>query len=103
MAASVPPVLALCAPAPRGSSGELSGVLSGRRADPMAYRRAFRDRWGAFLRGHFQNPLHVAVFFGVDEKTARQWWNDVNQPSGWAVAYAREAVPGAAEFLKVAA
>ena len=105
--ASVPPVLTVCAPVAPVSSGDgvgvVSGVLSGRRADPMAYRRLFRDRWGAFLRGNFHNHLHVAVFFNVDEKTARQWWNDVNQPSGWAVAFAREMVPGAADFLKVAA
>lgn len=96
----------MCHPGTGGagvSAGELSGAVSGRRADPMAYRRQFRDRWGAFLRAHFQNSLHVAVFFSVDEKTARQWWNDVNQPSGWAVAFARAAVPGADECLKVAA
>jgi hypothetical protein len=66
----------------------------------MAYRRMFRDRWGAFLRAHFHNALHVAVFFDVDEATARKWWNYVNEPSGWVVSYARAMIPGAAEFLK---
>ncbi len=83
--------------------GDLAGLLSGRRADPMAYRRVFRDKWGDFLRANFHSPVHVAVFFDTDEKTARQWWNDVNQPSGWAVAFARECIPGAAAALKVAA
>lgn len=78
---------------------DLAGLLSGRRADPMAYRRLFRDRWGQFLRSQFHNPLHVAVFFNVDEATARKWWNHINEPSGWVVAFARETIPGAAEAL----
>jgi hypothetical protein len=90
------------------SSGELSGALSGvpsaaMPADPLAYRRVFRDRWTDFLRGHFHSHLHVAVFFNVDEKTARQWWNHVNQPQGWAVSYARDTIPGAADALRMAA
>jgi hypothetical protein len=80
-----------------------SGAVAGRSADPLAYRRLFRDRWGTFLRAHFHNHLHVAVFFGVDEKTARMWWHDVNEPRGWAVAYARDTIPGAAQALAVAA
>lgn len=85
------------------SSGDLAGLLSGRRADPMAYRRVFRDRWGGFLRANFRSPLHVAVFFDVDEATARKWWNHINEPSGWAVAYARQTIPGAEVALRVAA
>lgn len=89
--------------APVGSSGIGSGALSGVPADPMAYRRLFRDRWGAFLRAQFHSHLHAAVFFGVDEKTARMWWNDVNEPKGWAVAFACDTMPEAADFLTVAA
>jgi len=83
----------------RMSAGNLAGLLSGRKADPMAYRRCFRDRWGAFLRAHFQSPLHVAVFFDVDESTARKWWSDINEPSGWVVAFAVKTVPGAQAAL----
>jgi hypothetical protein len=82
---------------------DLAGLLSGRRADPMAYRRVFRDRWAGFLRANFHNPLHVAVFFSVDEATARKWWWHVNEPSGWAVAYARQTIPGADAALRMAA
>jgi len=82
---------------------DLAGLLAGRAADPLAYRRVFRERWGAFLRANFHNPLHVAVFFDVDEATARKWWNFLNEPSGWVVAYARQFVPGAAQWLGVAA
>jgi len=85
------------------SSGFQGGVSSGVRADPMAYRRLFRDRWTDFLRANFHNHLHVAVFFSVDEKTARQWWNYVTEPKGWAVSYARDHIPGAREALQVAA
>lgn len=85
------------------SSGFASGECAGLPADPIAYRRAFRDRWGAFLRANFHNHLHVAVFFSVDEKTSRMWWNDVTEPKGWAVSYARDQIPGAREALRIAA
>jgi len=48
----------------------------------------------------------VPVFDGIDwddEATARKWWNFLNEPSGWVVAYARQFVPGAAQWLGVAA
>ncbi|EDM70810.1 hypothetical protein RAZWK3B_15473 [Roseobacter sp. AzwK-3b] len=69
----------------------------------MAYRRAFRDRWTDFLRAHFQSHMHVAVFFSVDEKTARLWWNYANEPRGWAVSYAMATIPSAPAFLSAAA
>jgi hypothetical protein len=85
------------------SSGIGSGVCSGVPADPMAYRRQFRDKWTDFLRANFHNHLHVACFFSVDEKTARHWWNYTTEPKGWAVSYARDQIPGAREALQVAA
>ena len=98
---------ASCADGGMGGGGESSGVGSGVRAgvpaDPMAYRRQFRDRWADFLRAHFQSHLHVAMFFSVDEKTSRQWWNYVTEPKGWAVNYARDHIPSAQDALKVAA
>lgn len=81
------------------TTGGNTGVLSGRPVDPMAYRRVFRDRWATFLRSHFQSTAHVAVFFDIDEKTARQWWNYVTEPKGWAVSYARDNIPGARAHL----
>lgn len=69
----------------------------------MAFRRVFRDQWAGFLRAHFHNPLHVAVFFDVNEATARKWWEHVNEPSGWVVAHAVATIPGAAAALRMAA
>lgn len=85
------------------SSGFGPGEHAGLPADPTAYRRAFRDRWGAFLRANFHNHLHVAVFFSVDERTSRNWWNDTTEPKGWAVSYARDQIPGARKALQEAA
>ena len=85
------------------SSGIGSGVSAGLPADPMAYRRQFRDKWTDFLRSHFQSHLHVALFFSVDERTSRNWWNYCTEPKGWAVSYARDTIPGAREALRIAA
>ena len=87
-------------PASAGNgAGPLSGLLSGRPCDPLAFRRLYPDRWSAFLRAQFRSPLEVAVFFDVNEKTARQWWEGVTGPQGWASAYAVAAIPGAAADL----
>ena len=86
-----------------GSGGGLAGLLSARPCDPLAFRRLYPDRWSAFLRAHFRNSLEVAVFFSVDEKTARQWINGVNAPQAWAASFATIAIPGAAKYLMEAA
>lgn len=65
----------------------------------MAFRRLYPDRWAAFLRGHFRNATEVAVFFDVNEKTARQWLEGVTGPQGWAAAYAVASIPAAARQL----
>lgn len=59
---------------------DLSGIVSGRRADLDGMRRKTPDRWMAFLHAHFRDTVSVAYFFGVDEKTARNWWNGKNEP-----------------------
>jgi len=65
-----------------------------------AYRRHFIDLWTRFLRENFASTSHVAVVFGVDEATARGWWNGLNAPSGFAVAIAfREFPQEAADSL----
>jgi hypothetical protein len=56
----------------------------------------------AFLRAHFQSPLHAAVFFDVDEKAARNWWEGVTGPMGWVVEYAVLNIPGAKTWLDAA-
>lgn len=88
---------------PGGGSGEFSGMLSGRPCDPRAFQRLYPDRWSGFLRAHFRNSVEVAVFFDVDEKTARQWIEGVTGPRGWAASYACIAIPGAASWLLEAA
>lgn len=88
-------------------SGVFVGVLPVRNSrpslDPYAARRRFPALWAEFLRGAFPSHLHVAVAFGVCEKTARLWWEGTTGPQGWAVNYAREAIPGADEALREAA
>lgn len=84
------------------SSGGLPGLLSGRPCDPRVFRARYPDRWMAFLHAHFHGALHVAIFFEVDERTGRLWWEGVNAPGGWAVDYAIQSIPSAAEWLRVA-
>lgn len=36
-------------------------------------RRRLPHQWAGFLRAHFQGETHVAAFFDVDRKTARNW------------------------------
>lgn len=83
--------------------GNLADLLAGRPCDPRAFRRAYPDRWHDFLHRNFRSPLHVAVFFEVDERTARHWWEGYTGPQAWAMAFAISAVPGAEAFLTEAA
>jgi len=89
--------------APGDPSGGLAGLLSGRPCDPRAFRRIYPHRWATFLARHFRNSTEVAVFFDVDERTARQWLNGVNAPQAWAASFAVMSIPGAAGFLMEAA
>ena len=84
----------------RQSPGNLSDLLAGRSCDPRRFRALYPDRWSAFLRAHFQNHMHVAVFFDVEEKTARLWWEGVTGPKGWVVDYAIRALPAARKWLE---
>lgn len=84
------------------SPGSLAGLLAGRRCDPQAFRRLYPGRWSAFIRSQFKSALHVAVFFDVDEKTARLWWEGTNAPQGWVVEYAIQSIPTARAWLRAA-
>jgi hypothetical protein len=84
------------------SVGNFSGILSGRPCDPREFRAQFPCKWQGFLRAHFQSHLHAAVFFSVEEKTARLWWEGTNAPQGWAVDYAIQSIPSAASWLRAA-
>jgi uncharacterized protein YbdZ (MbtH family) len=46
--------------------------------------------------------MHVAVFFDVEEKTARLWREGCNAPQGWAVDFAMREIPAAREWLAAA-
>lgn len=96
------PVLALVGPCgqpnPAGAAPSF-GVSSGSRFDPDAYRRAFPDRWSAFVRSHHRSPTEVAFFYGVTDRAARDWWEGVSAPRGSAVAQAHAQFPDAGDWL----
>lgn len=62
----------------------------------------YPGRWMGFLRAHFSGHMHAAVFFDVDEKTARLWWEGVNTPQGWVVDFAIQSIPAARAWLEAA-
>lgn len=72
---------------PRMSVGESGNVLSVQFPDAHAARCAFAARWTRFLHDNWRNHVQVAAVFSVSEKTARQWWEGVTAPQGWAVDY----------------
>lgn len=84
---------------PSPSAGIGIGEFPGRPFDMDGLRRVFRDRWAAFLKAHFRNSVEVAFFFGTDERTARQWLEGVNAPSGPFVAHAVDKFPAALPIL----
>ena len=88
---------------PENAPGNLATLLAGRPCDPRVFRRAYPDRWCDFLHQNFRSPLHAAVFFEVDERTVRHWWEGSTGPQAWAMAFAIQAIPGAKEFLTEAA
>jgi hypothetical protein len=82
--------------------GQSSGTLSPRRCDPHDVRRKYPDRWQTFLKAHFRSATEVGFVFGVDHKTARNWWEGSTGPQGWAVEYACREVPGALQWMMAA-
>lgn len=69
------------------------------KSDPRSFDQHLRNAWVELTNKHFQSAEHVAVFFGVTEKAARNWREGVTGPKGGAVAYAIKNVPGAADKL----
>lgn len=78
------------------------GFPAGHSPDPRRYRALYPEKWHSFLRAHFRDAMQVGFFFGVSERTARDWFEGVTRSQGWAVAYAVETIPGAAEYLRAA-
>lgn len=75
-----------------------SGTFSS-KSEAISYRQTFARRWSRFIHDNFDDPEHVAFVFRVDNKTARNWWEGTNSPSGFAVAFAFERYHGAADVL----
>lgn len=75
-------------------TGENSGKHPGQRQYIL---QQFRDqapaRWMAFLHAHFGSPVEVSMFFEVDEKTGRNWWNGVGRPTVDKTLYAQMSFP----------
>lgn len=93
-------------PKPTTESSEMSyeKFYQGKPIDPYAFRRCFPDRWSAYLRAHFRSSLEVALFFDVTERTAANWLEGSNRPSGDKVAIAAMMHPaGFKEHLTKAA
>ena len=70
-----------------------------RPCDPRRYRALYPHLWQAFLRAHFQDATHVAFFFGVDPKSARDWWEGVTGANGASAVFAVATTKGALEFI----
>ena len=87
-------------PGNHGMTG--AGKPAGHSPDPRRYRALYPDLWHSFLRAHFRDHLHVAYWFGVSERTGRDWWEGITTSQGWAVAYAIETIPTAAAYLRAA-
>ncbi|MEP4195922.1 MAG: hypothetical protein ABJL99_09835 [Aliishimia sp.] len=71
----------------------------GKSFDPSHYRSVFPERWAEFLRTNHRCPEDVAVFYDVTYRTARNWWDGINRPSGDRVAIA--AVTNPVDFQKI--
>lgn len=87
------PCLEHATASPRPSPGEFP------RPDAVAFRHSYADRWSDFIRANFASPRHVAQVFGVDRRTARDWWAGRGASQGWAAAYAAAHYPEARRLL----
>ena len=75
------------------------GEISRRVYRPEDVRARFTQQWSLWCRANFRNSVQLAAAFGVSEKTARLWLEEVNAPQGYAVACASEGlIAGAAPF-----
>lgn len=75
------------------------GINSGTRIDLLAIKRALPAMWCSFVRAHFRNAYEVHIVFGVDEKTARGWWEGKNAPHASAALAVVHRFPGALQAL----
>lgn len=59
-----------------------------REARSMSFENFFNHRFAKFLQENFDNPTQAAAAFRVRERTAENWWQGTNAPSGPKVARA---------------
>jgi hypothetical protein len=57
-------------------------IYAGKPFDMDRFRIVFPNVWADFLRRHFRDKEHVAFFFDVDERCARNWLSGLNSPTG---------------------
>ncbi len=67
----------------------------------MSFEKFFKMRFAEFLQENFDNPTQAAVAFHVRERTAENWWDGINAPSGPKVARAFRDYPGSATRLLI--
>lgn len=70
-----------------------------RPVDMHQLRRAFPERWGEYCRTHHRSAEDLALFMGVDERTARYWMEGKHAPAAPFVLRAVTAFPDAAAML----
>lgn len=93
--------------APAGaSSGEsfrkqisVPDPLRGRLADLHALRRAMPERFAQLLEAQFRSNDEAAMFFGVTERTIRNWKAGRNEPAASTVLFLIHQRPTAARQL----
>jgi hypothetical protein len=59
-----------------------------------AMRCRFPSLWSAFVRGNFTSASHVAYILGVDDRTARGWWEGTGSPAAPVLAAIEDRHPG---------
>lgn len=67
--------------------------------DLAHYRHTLPERWAAYLRANFSGSVSVAFFFGVDDKTARNWMEETTAPRAEVILAMAERDPSVIRFL----
>ncbi len=84
---------------PISVAGAAPDPLAGRLADLHALRRAMPERFAQLLEAQFRSNDEAALFFGVTERTIRNWKAGRNEPAASAVLFLIHTRPSAARQL----
>ena len=74
--------------------GQFLADIGARPVNLHAMRCLFPALWSAFVRANFTSTVHAAYVFGVDERTARAWWEGTTSPSAPVLAAIEDRRPG---------